>query len=365
MTRLRETCTGDGEFSLRVLACGSEVYMGKMVEMLLKNGDSYYRESLFYCAAITFEKALNEPTATETERIIAKYWLASSLRVLGRYRQALMHYAELYNVCKDKHELDGLASKAFQSSIQIRVNLHHMDILPADLHELLASADEGLQWLRDRGKEAHAHALLLDKSEILAALGDLQAALETAQEAFELEEKGKGGYYQGTYIALIAEYARKMGDFRYASKILEKVDEGVNDPHTMVQVLTEKLRLVHAMDPFDADAALDTAWQLRTYCTSIESPRKTIPAYCILACTFARVGRCTSMLDELQSMVAAAMSNRADTRAYHLRMCIAYAEKTRRYLEKEEGQCEKNDLKLIAGMIEMMSDGLEETQVDR
>ncbi len=336
--------------------------MGEKVKTLLDKGDSYYRESRFRCAAITFEQALDDPSATETDQIIAQYWLASSLRVLGRYREALMHYAELYNTWKDDPEVDGVASKAFQSSIQIRLNLHVMDILPADLHELVVSADEELQRLRDKGKEKNAHALLLDKSEILAEMGDCQAALETAQEAFELEEKVRGGYYQGTYIAMIAAYARKMGDFRYASAILATVDEKVNDPHTMVEVLTEQLRLIHATDPFDADAALDTTIQLRPYCTTLESPRKAIPAYCLLACTFARLGRCTSMLDELQSLVAAAMNNRADTRAYFLRMSISCAEKITRYLEGEEGRCEKNDQELIRGMIGMMADGLEETE---
>ena len=132
----------------------------------------------------------------------------------------------------------------------------------------------------------------------------------------------------------------------------------------MVEVLTEQLRLFHATDPFDADAALDATIQLRAYCMIIESPRKAIPAYCLLACTFARVGRCTSMLDELQSLVAASMNNHADTRAYFLRMSISYAEKIMRYLEEEEGRCERNDQELIEGMIEMMSEGLEETTAE-
>ena len=186
--------------------------MGEYVKTLLDKGDFYYRDSRFRCAAITFEKALTDPSATETDQIIAKYWLASSLRVLGRYREALTYFSELYTQCKNDPGLDSVASKAFQSSIQIMLNLHVMDILPADLPELAASADEELQRLRDKGKEKNAHALLLDKSEILAEMGDYQAALETAQEAFDLEKKGRGGYYQGTYIANIAEYARKTGD---------------------------------------------------------------------------------------------------------------------------------------------------------
>ena len=56
------------------------------------------------------------------------------------------------------------------------------------------------------------------------------------------------------------------------------------------------------------------------------------------------------------------MNNRADTRAYFLRMSISCAENIRRYLEKEEGWCEKNDRELIGQMIEMMADGLEETE---
>jgi tetratricopeptide (TPR) repeat protein len=295
------------------------------------NFDTLYRQagelrnmSRHQDAATFYERALRAPGGTEADRCWAKFWLADSLSILGRPPEALAHYGELYAATKNRVEFHELAYRAFHNQIQelwlVQQNLGTRTEV-ANVNKRLELIAEGLAWLRDIGREEWRHALLWERAEALDDAGDLEQALDIAEEAYRISQEARTGpgYVLEGYARQVARLARRCGRPEHALQVLDDIAGNYTSPRSEVIGLEEYVRVLRAFDPPRLAEAIDVARRLARLSREIQAPLSTLLAHDLIADCAIAAQSFAEALEALRTVRQIALDDVSFERAYLLR----------------------------------------------
>jgi tetratricopeptide (TPR) repeat protein len=312
------------------------------------NFDTLYRQadklrdmSRHQDAAALYERALRAPGGMEEDRFWAKYWWAESLTILGRGPEALAHYGELYAATKDRVEFHELAYRAFFSQIQ------ELWVIQQDLgtktetvnvNKRLELIAEGLAWLRDIGREEWRHALLLERAKALDHAGDLEQALDVAEEAYRIKQEARTGpsYASEAYPRLVAHLARCCGHPERALQVLDSIAGNYTYPRGEVQVLEERVRVLRAFDPPRLAEAIDVARRLARLSQEIQDPLSTLLAHDEVAECAIAAQSFAEALEALRTVRQIALDDASFERSFLLRGAQDALQRAQRALAKHD-----------------------------
>jgi hypothetical protein len=155
----------------------------------------------------------------------------------------------------------------------------------ANINKRLELIAEGLAWLRAIGREEWRHALLLERAEALDDAGDLERALDTAEEAYSIaQETPTGpGYVWELHAQQVASLARRCGHPERALQVLDDIAGNYEFPDAEVRMLGERVRVLRAFDPPRLAEAINVARRLARLSQEIQAPLDTLLAHVEIA----------------------------------------------------------------------------------
>jgi tetratricopeptide (TPR) repeat protein len=292
-------------------------------------------------AAALYERALRAPGATEADRCWAKFWLADSLNTSGRRLEALAHYGELYAATKDRVEFYELAYRTFFAQIQqlwmIQQSLG-TETEAANVNKCLKLIAEGLAWLHDIGREEWRHALLLERAKALNDAGDLEQALDVAEEAYRINQEVRTGpgYVSDYYASWVARLARRCGYPERALQVLDDIAGNYEHLRDEVLVLEERVRVLRAFDPPRLAEAIDVARRLARLSQEIQGPRDKLFAHNEVADCAIAAQSFAEALEALRTVRQIALDDTSFDRPYLLRQAQDALQRAQQALAKHD-----------------------------
>ena len=317
-----------------------------------------YETSQFADAAVLYERALQAPAGTEEKRLRAKFWLGDCFRMLGWYTKALVHYDEVYMAVRDRDEFFELAYYSFSFQIMaLRLiqeaegtNGHH-----ANLTRRLELVEEGLRWLHDIGREEWRHTLLYEQAFVFESLGEMERALEVAEEAYRTCKRfGGPGFNLGVYAIQAAMFARLLGQYDRDFQVFDEVGGSIT-ACTEIQMLTERIRLLRAVQPPQLVQAQEAARKLAWEAKDIQRPRVKVFAYVEVALSAISVGSFRDAFDALRVVRQIALKDKTFDRSFLLR------EAQNTFRKSRDALFGKDD-KVASKLFRTVSKWLEETK---
>jgi tetratricopeptide (TPR) repeat protein len=320
--------------------------------------------SRFVDAAALFERALRATGGTERDRLWAKFSLGECLRLSGRFTEALANFGEVYAAARDRVEFHELAYRSFYGQIETLRLIQEAGETEtqANLTRRLELVEEGLSWLRDIGREEWRHALLYLQSGALQSLGEIEQALDAAEEAYRLAKKDPGGpgYYLGVHVRQAARCARRLGHYERALQALDEVEGSDMSPLTRAQVLCERVRVLRAMEPPRVMEALDAARRMARMTDEIQEARERLLDYAELAYAAAAAHSFAEAQDALSVVREVALKDETFDRPFLLREARRAFQKVRDDLAEEEDKTARELQKTLAEWLEEIEQALEE-----
>jgi tetratricopeptide (TPR) repeat protein len=250
----------------------------------------YYRKSWFADAAILFREASNLPGITDRQRFTAKRWMGACYYITGQYAEALEQFGEILKVCQNDEQYHDLVCLTLEYQIHTFVAIADIRDSHAKYLQVLSEIDNSLLWLKDVHKERYRHSILSDKARVLGKMGNIFQAFDFAEKAYAEKKIYGGGFYIGSYIKLVAKYARLLGYQERAREVLKEFREEQDDPHTRVQVMTEWICVLLGMAPPHISEALTVATKIQDLTKSIQSPLNKLVAHGEIGQVYIRAG---------------------------------------------------------------------------
>lgn len=235
-------------------------------------GSIAYDNSLFENACQHYRQAMEIQGISETRKVSAQYSYASSLFVAGHYKESIAQFGDLYATYRDDTRYLDVVSRAYQRVLHVSLYLHFVRQPASGLLQLEKIANEGLEWLSERGNKDLFHPLLLNLSRIYFFSGKYDMALDTAEEALSQKKRYGGGFYQGTYIHNIAWITRVIKEYERCNDVIRENNSSRNDPYTNMLVDSEHLFLILEKSPIEKEIGLEVAERVFRPTTFVQSP---------------------------------------------------------------------------------------------
>jgi tetratricopeptide (TPR) repeat protein len=260
--------------------------MAEDFSTLEQQADALRDQSLYNDALRFYERAFKAAGGSEVERLWVRYWMGDCLEVLGRYSEALTWLGELYVETRNRPEMYELAFRALFVQVEAFRHLQRSEGIETEenLHKRLEVIDEGRRWLRDIGRETWRPALLLARADALESLGDLEGALDAAEEAFRVQKDfDPPGFSLGNHATSVARFARQLKRYDRALEMLDEMNGRTANPLDALGVEVELVRTLKAMGPSRRSEALHAARRLQRIADQLQSNYDKLLGYAELA----------------------------------------------------------------------------------
>jgi len=259
----------------------SEMYM---------NAFQHYDQSRYADAATLFLQASSIPGIADREKFMAKRWSGASYYLTGRYSEAVSQFDDILKVCQHDERYYVLACDTFQYQVHTFVAIADIIRTPEKYAQVLSEIEKVLFWIKDVRIDRYRHSILLDKARVLGKMGNIEKAFEIAEEAYAEKKSDSGGYCSGYYIKVVAKYARLQGYPDRALQVLNEFREERADPHTQVQVMIERIRLLLERKPPNIAEAVAIGKKMHYLTNNIQSPLNKLVSHGEMGLMYIRAG---------------------------------------------------------------------------
>jgi tetratricopeptide (TPR) repeat protein len=306
-------------------------------EVLYQLADEFHDSSRFQDAANLFERALHAKGGTTKQRLDAKYGLCDCLRMLGRYTEAIAYLGELYIEALDQSDYEYAYHALYQKIDTIRcIEESQERETPKNLKRRLKMIEDGLQWLKDIGREEWRHALLYNKAYVLWSLGKREDALDTAEEGYAMYKKHDPGYQLSVYARQVIDYAISLEQYQRAKQILDEM-EGINErPHQRVRLLCQKACLLRKTGKYIE--ALEVARRAIEHVNLLQTPREKLHSYMELTKCAIAVDSFSEALDAMKIIQEIIKQNDTIDKPYLIRNAKSLFREVKEILNAKENK---------------------------
>jgi len=169
--------------------------------------------------------------------------------------------------------------------------------------------------------------------------GEYERALDTAEEGYSLAKEKTTIIALEYHASIAARFARIIGNYQRALEIHNEVQNFDSrkdmdlSPFSLVQLLTERLRLLLELKPQKIQEAIDVSKNLTTLLRRITTKRIRVEAFCEIGRTYLFAKMCDKSLDALQNVHEICLES---TNGYH-----------NKYLLRKGEECYKDCLSII------------------
>jgi hypothetical protein len=178
----------------------------------------------------------------------------------------------------------------------------------------------------------------LERAKALDHAGDLEQALDVAEEAYRIKQEARTGpnYASEAYPRLVAHLARCCGHPERALQVLDSIAGNYTYPRGEVQVLEERVRVLRAFDPPRLAEAIDVARRLARLSQEIQDPLSTLLAHDEVAECAIAAQSFAEALEALRTVRQIALDDASFERSFLLRGAQDALQRAQRALAKHD-----------------------------